>query len=188
MFSNPLLRLIRPIVGTSVLVLHVSFAQPLTAEQQSWIDSHNAYRAKHQVGNLAWSDEVAQSAKNYASTCPSVHSNTPYGENMAFSSSPQQPSDVVSRWYSEEKLYDYNNPAYQSSTGHFTQVVWKNTTHVGCATVNTCGGSWRSIAVCQYSPAGNFLGRFATNVFPIQALTSAGKIFYSSFETGESSP
>lgn len=57
--------------------------------------------------------------------------------------------------YQEIDYYDYNNPGFSMATGHFTQVVWKGTTQVGCA-VQTCpsgfagwstGGTY---VVCRY--------------------------------------
>lgn len=145
------------------LNLSTAWAQS-TADIQSWLDSHNGYRLKHQVAALEWSATLAQSAQNFVNTCPSGHSNSGYGENLAFASYTQTPSGVVDRWYSEEPSYNYNNPSF--SAGHFTQVVWKSTTKVGCAQINTCAGSWSSIAVCQYDPPGNYFGRFTDNVFP----------------------
>ena len=50
--------------------------------------------------------------------------------------------------------------------GHYTQVVWRNTTHVGCATAictkNSPFGAqfptWQ-LWVCNYTPPGNFVGK-----------------------------
>ena len=53
-------------------------------------------------------------------------------------------------WYNEltDPGYDYNNHGFGMGTGHFTQVVWKDCTHVG----HGISGGW----VCgRYSPAGN---------------------------------
>ncbi|MDO9190699.1 MAG: CAP domain-containing protein [Sulfurimicrobium sp.] len=41
--------------------------------------------------------------------------------------------------------------------GHYTQLVWKKTTAVGCG-MAVCG-SRDQIWVCQYSPAGNWAGQ-----------------------------
>jgi hypothetical protein len=38
------------------------------------------------------------------------------------------------------------------STGHFTQLVWRATTELGCARAQ-CGGI--DVVVCQYDPPGN---------------------------------
>lgn len=57
----------------------------LTPQQnQAALDSHNKYRAWHQVGALAWNDVVAAAAMDYASKCTWQHDpdNAAYGENL----------------------------------------------------------------------------------------------------------
>ena len=36
-------------------------------------------------------------------------------------------------WHDEEKIYPYDNPHYDASWGHFSQMVWRNSTKLGCA-------------------------------------------------------
>jgi hypothetical protein len=74
--------------------------------------------------------------------------------------------------YDEVRMYNFNNPGFSSATGHFTQVVWRSSSTIGCA-VQACnnglgGTGWPrgSLVVCRYSPAGNVLGSFQTNVLP----------------------
>jgi hypothetical protein len=72
--------------------------------------------------------------------------------------------EMTETWYNEHKKYDYHNHrTYQSGTGHFTQIVWKNSKEVGFAQAQ---GSSMNYAVAMYYPAGNFLGEFDKNVFP----------------------
>jgi hypothetical protein len=40
---------------------------------------------------------------------------------------------AVHGWHEEEVKYPYNNPHYDDAWGHFTQMVWRNTSRVGCA-------------------------------------------------------
>ena len=56
--------------------------------------------------------------------------------------------------------------------GHLTQMLWRATTHVGCATIDcgsrmTIGGVASQLnryTVCNYSPPGNHDGEYAENV------------------------
>jgi hypothetical protein len=49
------------------------------------------------------------------------------------------------------KEYDFSNPGWNPSTGHFTALVWRDTTRLGCAVNTQC--SWPTY-VCQYGPPG----------------------------------
>ncbi|MDY7012856.1 MAG: CAP domain-containing protein [Cyanobacteriota bacterium] len=40
--------------------------------------------------------------------------------------------------------------------GHYTQIVWRKTTQVGCG-ISQAGGN--DILVCRYSPPGNFMSQ-----------------------------
>lgn len=64
-------------------------------------------------------------------------------------------------WYDEIEFYDYSNPGqrYANTTeaiGHFTQVVWKASTDVGCGLA--IGPDFYVYGVCNYSPPGNYIG------------------------------
>jgi hypothetical protein len=68
--------------------------------------------------------------------------------------------DMVGYWANEQKNFVYGVfPNCQSSpsavVGHYTQIVWKNTTSVGCALV---GNGKTDFLVCRYSPPGNVEG------------------------------
>ena len=69
-------------------------------------------------------------------------------------------------WYDEVSYYNYNRPGFGHSTGHFTQLVWKETTHVGCGIAISPEN--KIYGVCNYSPPGNFVGekQFRANVLP----------------------
>lgn len=64
-------------------------------------------------------------------------------------------ADAVDAWYNEVKLYDFSKPGWNTATGHFTALVWKSTTKLGCAINTAC--SWPTY-VCQYGPPGNVIG------------------------------
>lgn len=70
-------------------------------------------------------------------------------------------------WGSERKKYNWNQPGFSGDTGHFTQVVWKNTKTVGCGWKKCNGGQGKAngfYIVCKYDPAGNYQGQFPQNV------------------------
>ena len=67
-------------------------------------------------------------------------------------------------WYDEVAMYNFTQPGFSSATGHFTQVVWKATTKVGCAIVISSKG--KVIGVCHYTSSGNVAGQYKSNVLP----------------------
>lgn len=133
--------------------------------------AHNRLRSKHCAPPLVWSSELAATAQRWAHAlrdrgCAFEHSRSPYGENLAFFA-PVGSSDgprMVRDWYDEVREYDFDNPGFGMNTGHFTQVVWRGTTKLGCASA-TCnqGELW----VCNYDPPGNMQGAFPAHVKPI---------------------
>ncbi|QLL33848.1 hypothetical protein HG536_0F01730 [Torulaspora globosa] len=133
------------------------------------LNAHNSKRSLHKdTPSLSWSDKLASYAQDYADKydCSGTltHSGGPYGENLALG---YDVTGSVDAWYNEIKSYDYNNPSFSSSTGHFTQVVWKSTTQVGCG-IKQCNNAWGSYVICSYNPAGNMIGDFADNVEPLK--------------------
>ena len=100
-------------------------------------------------------------------TLTNTHQGGPYGENLAegFGS----PERAIDGWAGEEQKYDYGKEQFTESTGHFTQLVWKNTRQVGCGAVNCDNndddnGAHGWFMVCEYDPPGNVVGRFGKNV------------------------
>lgn len=132
------------------------------------LTAHNAYRARHCAPPLAWSDEVAGTARAWAERlardCSFQHSGGKLGENLwAGTAGAFSPASVVASWYDEVAKYDYGRPGFSMQTGHFTQVVWVATGRLGCGTA-ACKGT--QIWVCNYAPAGNVEGQYGRNVLP----------------------
>ena len=72
-------------------------------------------------------------------------------------------------WYKELENYDYQTGQSLNSqpVGHFTQLVWKGSTRLGCGAAHkTEGDMIKAYVVCQYAPAGNMLGQYTVNVMP----------------------
>ena len=57
-----------------------------------------------------------------------------FTENLAAGTGDYTITQGTQAWEDEASAYDPNNPV----ASHFTQVVWKSTTQLGCAVV-TCG-------------------------------------------------
>lgn len=136
------------------------------ADQDAYLAAHNNVRRNHGAVDLTWSDELAAAAQTWANNCQWKHSQGAvgkFGENLAGGTN-LGIAAAVKLWTDEVVDYDPANPQYS----HFTQVVWKGTTQVGCA-VQTCNGLFGGSTpvkyyVCEYNPPGNVIGRFAENV------------------------
>ncbi|CEP11937.1 hypothetical protein [Parasitella parasitica] len=118
---------------------------------------HNKLRAKHHSPSVKWDTKLATYAQKWSNKCEFKHSGGPYGENLAL----RYPSwtAAINGWYNEVKHYDYNNPGSSDETGHFTAIVWKSTTKIGCG-VKTCNnlGKGYKLYTCSYAPFGNIVG------------------------------
>ncbi|KAI0348617.1 PR-1-like protein [Trametopsis cervina] len=146
-----------------------SDSQTSSSDIQAYLNAHNTIRAQHGASPLTWSDTAAAKAQQWANNCVFQHSGGtlgPFGENLAAGTgSSYGISEAVKSWTDEVSEYDPNNP----QPSHFTQVVWKKSTQVGCA-VQTCNGIFAAsfgpakFFVCEYSPQGNIIGQFAENV------------------------
>lgn len=128
------------------------------------LKTHNLYRAEVGVANIVWSNEVAKSAQAWADSlqskgCPLEHSGGQYGENIYWARgfTPTM-YDAVTSWGDEKFDYDYatNSCTAGKVCGHYTQVVWENSQYVGCGSAK-CDDE--TVVVCQYNPAGNFIGQ-----------------------------
>jgi pathogenesis-related protein 1 len=116
---------------------------------------------------LAWSAEVASAAQGHASKCVFEHSGGPYGENLFATTGVATPANVVASWIAEAESYDHATNSCSDVCGHYTQVVWADSLHLGCGMADcTTGspfdasgqGSWQ-LWVCNYDPPGNWVGQ-----------------------------
>ncbi|MBV8757890.1 MAG: hypothetical protein JO257_11455 [Deltaproteobacteria bacterium] len=136
---------------------------------QQFVAAHNRVRAKHCAGPLTWSPTLAAYAQQWADTlkakgCAFGHSGGKYGENLAAGTEGVlDPEATVAMWYDEIKQYKFPDGGFSMETGHFTQLVWRGTKHVGCGH-SQCKGN--DIWVCEYDPPGNWDGEYRGNVLP----------------------
>ena len=82
------------------------------------------------------------------------------GENLYYGlNSDYAGTGPVDVWYKgEEQL------GMKERTGHFTQLVWKNTKEIGCGIFQDAEGGY--YVICKYYPAGNYFGEYIKNAFP----------------------
>ncbi len=107
-----------------------------------------------------------------------------YGENLADfeggggGSTVSTAEEAVNAWGSEVACWTYGTISgdgvtgtekcdstcymnlHSDGCGHYTQIVWRNSTQLGCG-VATCknGQATEDIWICNYAPAGNFVGK-----------------------------
>ena len=162
----------------SIGVIAASAARALTVDEQvEMVAAHNKWRQEAGVPDVQWSPAIAATAQKWADTlktrhaCNMTHSATKgLGENLYRASAVwysngttrlQQvtPAKVTDRWASEKQNYNYTSNACAAGQmcGHYTQVVWKTTTEIGCAKA-VCGDNTQ-VWVCNYAPPGNWRGQ-----------------------------
>lgn len=128
------------------------------------------------VGPLSWDDSLAATAQAWADACvdmeapaglidhnPDRSDGHPWyvGENVFGSSGATSGTEAVNAWAAESRYYDYATNTCQANKvcGHYTQVVWAASTHLGCG-ISVCPGlTYGHSIVCDYGPGGNDGGR-----------------------------
>lgn len=146
------------------------------------VAAHNVVRTAHGLQPLRWSENLASYAQEWANHLASTNNcqmrhrpqnggkfNQIYGENLWWAS-PRVWSDgrkevqnitigrVVKDWADEKPFYNYSTNSCQAGEqcGHYTQIVWRETTEVGCA-YQQCSDK-AQLWVCNYNPPGNYIG------------------------------
>ncbi|KAF2831849.1 PR-1-like protein [Ophiobolus disseminans] len=129
----------------------------------------NTFRTQHNATSLSWNETLEEEAEKWAGKCGFGHSGGPAGENLAAGYA--NVTQSISVWADERVGFDFRGGEFSTSTGHFTQLVWRTTSSVGCARTLCNGGSsggkgdapgW--FLVCEYWPGGNVIGQFKENV------------------------
>jgi uncharacterized protein YkwD len=139
----------------------------------------NELRARHGSVALTLDPELVEYAKSRASfmaekgalTHADLRSGT--GENGSWAGASSGPTAgsgtaAVENWYSENSNYDFakGQPIDpKKAIGHFTALVWKNTTKLGVGRVAGQGSEWwETYIVANFSSAGNVTGQYVMNV------------------------
>ena len=170
----------KALLSGSVLALVVLAARPAQAvgywaatdaSSARLLAVHNRERARVGVAPLRWDPVLAEAAASYGPALARLgklkHSpraaragqveNLWMGTRGAFS-----PEQMVGKWIAERAHYrdgtfpDVSRTGKWSDVAHYTQLIWKTTTHVGCAIYRD--RAWDYL-VCRYSPPGNVEGR-----------------------------
>lgn len=145
------------------------------AEAEQALAFHNQARAEVGVSPLVWSVVLSQYAQEWAeylantANCKLIHrselgqNDKKYGENLyqGWSSNGKVYSalDASKGWYSEIKDYKHGKTNRLEKTGHYTQMIWHNTTQVGIGVAKCLNGGY--IIVANYDPPGNYSGQQA---------------------------
>ena len=142
-------------------------------EAQAALDVHNQARKDVNVAPLEWSADLATFAQAWADNlaqndCKMKHRPTSgswaqqYGENIYWAQGRSLlASDASRSWYSEINDYQHGPLAAgnRGKTGHYTQMVWRNTKRLGMGKATCANGS--VIIVANYDPMGNMRGEMA---------------------------
>jgi pathogenesis-related protein 1 len=126
---------------------------------------HNKVRRDVGVGPLKWSPSLAEYAGEWAdrlaqTSCKMNHrSEGKFGENLYTGTAGHFSAvDAAKAWETEKKLYAGGVLTRENwyPAGHYTQMVWRNTSHLGCGE-SICKGML--MVVCNYDPPGNYIGQ-----------------------------
>ena len=133
---------------------------------------HNQARTEVGAPPLVWDESLAQAAAAYGPDLARigrlVHSpreiRPGQRENLAMAwTETTSPEELVGLWTDEKRMLTpglfpaVSRTGYWKDVAHYTQMVWKSTTHVGCA-VHSDQRGW-SYLICRYSPPGNVDGK-----------------------------
>jgi hypothetical protein len=148
---------------------------------------HNAARANHGAGEMTWCTECEANARIAAERCVFEHflpQGVSEGQNLftVSGNSFNVTAGITESWYKAELPFmngHYGEPQIPDDVfhqvGHFTQVVWKGTTSVGCFSKDCgtnmevngqVGSELNKFTVCNYLPPGNVNNNYDVNVQP----------------------
>lgn len=139
----------------------------MAINQTGVIDIVNYYRHLNLAPSVTYNNVMDSQtqlwAQHLADTGTLIHSVSGglYGENLGMITSGGW-ENIIKMWYDEVNNYNFSNPGFSSSTGHFTQLVWVGTSSISMATSTNQNGV--VFVVMRFFPAGNILGLFQANV------------------------
>lgn len=138
-------------------------------------DKHNALRKQEGSSNMlkmSYDGDLGNRAQEWADQCRWKHGltemcdGTGIGQNMYMTTGSLDVNSAIQGWYNEKSDYNYNANSCPQGVmcGHYTQVVWAESSSVGCGATQCPvvyfddGTTWTNavIFVCNYAPAGNY--------------------------------
>lgn len=139
--------------------------------RQIMLARHNDARRAVDVAPLAWDDTLAAHALDYARELARTrrfqHAPQPMGagregENL-FTGTRDAYSfaEMIQYWIGERKWFvdrpapDFSTTGNGEAVAHYTQIVWRTSTRVGCAIASNDRDDY---LVCRYAPPGNVIG------------------------------
>ena len=132
---------------------------------------HNAERTQLGLEPLEWDPALAEAAGGYAETLAASRifrhsvraSRQGQGENLWMGSrGAYDLRQMMGGWLGEKPLYQpgifpaVSRNGRWEGVGHYTQIIWRGTTSVGCAVRSNSASDY---LVCRYSPPGNIFGK-----------------------------
>ena len=157
------------IVASAMPAAATNIGDPVFADRI--LALHNRERAAVGAPPLAWDPMLAHSAASYGPALERigrlVHSpratRPGQRENLAMGTTGYlNDLQLAGMWVAEKHHFAPGLFPNVSRTGnwedvsHYTQMVWKGTTHVGCALYRGGGNDY---LICRYSPPGNTDGK-----------------------------
>ncbi|XP_043247220.1 uncharacterized protein LOC122394411 [Amphibalanus amphitrite] len=121
--------------------------------------------AAAEMPDLRWDPELAKIAQRWANQCQQAHDDCrkknnglAVGQNAAWTwGSPKNLAAQVKSWFDEINQWSGGvDFQFSENTGHFTQIIWADTTAVGCGLAS--GPNNMLALFCNYAPAGNIIG------------------------------
>ena len=126
---------------------------------------HNELRKKYNLPELIENLDLEIIAEIYAEEFiknnekytyqPNIYKNMYLGENVIVSDS-KEPEEIFNKILMEEKNYETNDNKSFKKAGHFTQVIWKDTTDIGIG-IMADEEQKKFCTVILYYPTGNVL-------------------------------
>lgn len=131
-------------------------------EKRQILESHNKARSEFKLSQLTWDCELAKVAQEWATRGIFGHRpDNDFGENLFVASAANSsPVFAFKQWMLEKSFWDNSSGVCQTGKvcTHYTQIVWKKTTQVGCGINRNASGKWKTLVVCNYDPGGNSKG------------------------------